>query len=342
MSELTQSTVGIVEYSPVESRLSELREKYAVVPDAETKEGYEACRLALRELVTCRTDIEKARKELKADVLERGRLIDGEAKRITAALLEIETPVKEAKAVVDDRIQREKEEAERRERERVEAIQRVIEGFERAPLTAIGKAPEHIQELIGKAVAYTVDPFKFGEYSERAELARKSAIEQLTTLKAQAEAKAAMEKELADERARMAAERAEFERQKAEAERKRAELEAEKAAAQASVSKPTPDVIQPTEQAMDELKAGIVTTAGPKVDAESPEEQAATAIAFTCNLTNEEARAVVAMIKGGNIPFVFFDKEVYETSKRIEGLLINGTSNIEPKGLMADMKTQEG
>src|ERR1041385_4943815 len=78
-----------------------LRDKYADLPAADTRVGYEAHRTALNELVKLRTGIEARRKELKAESLERGRAIDAFAKWATEVIERIEEPIRKAKQVVD-------------------------------------------------------------------------------------------------------------------------------------------------------------------------------------------------------------------------------------------------
>ena len=97
--------------------IDELREKYGELK-ASDNAGYHAVRLAIADVRKVRVDVEKARKDLKADALEYGRKVDAEAKRVTALLLEIEEPLKAEKARIDDAketARREKEEAERKQ-----------------------------------------------------------------------------------------------------------------------------------------------------------------------------------------------------------------------------------
>lgn len=299
----TKTGCKVVEYSFVEERLGELRAKYAVIPDAETKEGYEFIRKGVRELVSCRTDIEKKRKEIKAPVLLRSKLIDSEAKRITAALSEIEAPLKAAKSEVDERKRREKEERERIERERVEAIEAVISKIERAPMQARGKSALEIETTLAQVENYEVKESDFAEFTERAKMVKEQALEKLREFHAEAV-------KVEEARALVESQKAEIEREKAEIEREKAEIEAARAALEAEKAKSqkAPAPIQTTEQAAADLKDGIVKTEGQPVDDETPEEQAAMRIAFTCSLGNQKARAVVEMIKTGNVPFIYFSE----------------------------------
>ena len=119
----------LVEYGVTDAALATLKDKYAVVPDAATKEGYAEIKAGLKELTPLRTDVEKKRKELKADALEYGRKVDGEAKRITGVILELETPFKEAKKLQDEKEERIKQEALEKERARIAAIEQKVTGI---------------------------------------------------------------------------------------------------------------------------------------------------------------------------------------------------------------------
>ena len=83
---------------------------------ADTHQGYVTVKSAITEVRTYRTGVERARKELKKSALDWGKRVDAEARRVTDLLLEIETPLREEKARIDDeaeRLRKEKEEAER-------------------------------------------------------------------------------------------------------------------------------------------------------------------------------------------------------------------------------------
>ena len=113
----------IVEYNVSNAAIAELKSKYGGLT-ADTPQGYEDVKTALKEVSGYRIAVENKRKELKADALEYGRKVDAEAKRIQALIAEVEEPLKLEKKKVDDekdRIAREKVEAERRELERLRA-----------------------------------------------------------------------------------------------------------------------------------------------------------------------------------------------------------------------------
>lgn len=88
---------AIVKLNATEAGLSALRadlsgKRY----DLTTTKGDKDARADRQRCVTLRTTLEKRRKEMKAPALEFGKLIDGEAKRITDAILALESPIDSA------------------------------------------------------------------------------------------------------------------------------------------------------------------------------------------------------------------------------------------------------
>lgn len=97
----------IAEYNQTAAALAILREKYCGPFDVTTTKGMTIAKEARAEVKGYRVVLEKLRVELKAPALERTRLIDAEAKRITAELLAIEEPID---AVIKAEEQRKEEE----------------------------------------------------------------------------------------------------------------------------------------------------------------------------------------------------------------------------------------
>lgn len=219
----------IAEYSATEHALATLRERYAgqlydVTKPAEMK----AAREARAELRTLRTDLEKKRVALKAPALERSRLIDAEAKRITQALAELEEPIDVQIRAEEDRKAREKAEREQVERERVKAINDKIVQIRAMPLQATGKTAAEIAALYGTLDAIEIAPEQFQELADEARDARTVALAALADLHS-------AKKSDEDERARIKAEGerlAEVKRQQdAEAAAERERIAAEERAA---------------------------------------------------------------------------------------------------------------
>ena len=113
----------IVKYSVTMAQIAKLKKEYNEVPkDLSVKKNYELVKKAASHIRGLRGEVEKRRKELKADALEWGRKVDSTAKEITTALIEIEEPFATAKKDHDTAIELAKREAVLKEEKRVDAI----------------------------------------------------------------------------------------------------------------------------------------------------------------------------------------------------------------------------
>lgn len=203
---MNEKTVNaIAEYEPIAAALAGIEKYRGLVVDVTTPQGMKEAKAALREIAAPRIALEKARTRLKADVLERGRLIDGEAKRIGALFAEIEDPIKK-------QVDAEEERAERERQAAIEAEQRRL-----AEEEAARKRAE--EERLA---------------AERAEIARQQAALKAAQDKAEEEARArraaiAAEEEAARQRIaeadRLAREKREAEEAKVKAARDRIDAE---------------------------------------------------------------------------------------------------------------------
>jgi hypothetical protein len=122
MSTTDKPSTTLAEYAPAEAVLSDLRTRFESLTSVETPEKYRAVVKAIAETRKWRTDLEADRVKLKQPALERCRVIDAEAKRITNELFAIENPLKKLKEDFDkakERAEREAAEAERKELERL-------------------------------------------------------------------------------------------------------------------------------------------------------------------------------------------------------------------------------
>ncbi len=195
------------EYDPFVAQLAELEHYNAtVVFDYETPAGNREARSHVYKLRQTKAAVEGVRKQLKAESLERGRRIDGEAKQIRERIeAMIEGHVEQLDAV------------EAREQARRDEIQARFD-----ELTALGISESESSELLPSAMlkaqleklrAYTIDG-KFAERMAEALKLREELAINLADCVARSEAAEAAEAE----RKRIEAERAEAER----AERERA------------------------------------------------------------------------------------------------------------------------
>ncbi|KAA5569977.1 DUF1351 domain-containing protein, partial [Pseudomonas aeruginosa] len=141
--DLENGTVEVAEYNATNAALAKLREKYATLPDANTADGYEFIKAGIKELTTLRTSLEAARKREKAPYIEAGQIIDAEAKRITAALVTLEDPMKAAKKEVDDRVERERQ-------ERIARLLSKVDAIKGMPAQVRGKTSDEIAAMIDR------------------------------------------------------------------------------------------------------------------------------------------------------------------------------------------------
>ena len=83
---------------------------------ADTHAGYEMVRAGIAEVTKYRTGVDRAGKELKASAVAYQKKVNAEVNRVKGLLLEIETPLCEEKARIDDeaeRLRKEKEDEEK-------------------------------------------------------------------------------------------------------------------------------------------------------------------------------------------------------------------------------------
>ena len=219
MSALIKTEIS--EYSPTAAALAELRQKYEkAVYDTSTVVGMAKAVAARRELREVRVNLEKLRKELKAPALERSRLIDAEAKTLTAQIEAMEEPIDSQIKAEEARKAAEKAERERIERERVEALHRRVGLIREQPTRYVGKPSAEIAAKISALSGMEIGT-DFAELQGDAHTAKAEAISTLTQMHAKAQ-----EQELEAERLRIEREELEAQRkaQEEQAARDRAEL----------------------------------------------------------------------------------------------------------------------
>ncbi|MDI1301986.1 MAG: hypothetical protein PSX71_08785 [bacterium] len=208
---------AIVEYSATEQALAELRTRYEVaVFDVSTGKGLDAAKAARAEIRGYRVSLEKMRVELKAPVIAHGKLLDDEAKRITAALVELEDPIDAIIKAEEKRKQEEKAERDRIEAARIADIRAKIAAIVASPNSA-GKTSDQIIARRDEIAALVIDLDGFAELAGEAMMARQQAVATLNQM-------AADKKAHEDEQAAMAAERERQEKAAAEIRRQQEEL----------------------------------------------------------------------------------------------------------------------
>ncbi len=202
-------TYQIQEYNQTAAAISLLRDKYAGPFDTTTKEGMATAKTARADVRGYRVSVEKLRTELKAPLLERGKLIDAEAKRIITELASIEEPIDAAIKAEERRKEEEKAAKARAEAARVERIKANLTTIRQKATTAIGKHANIIADALDWANNYQPDPTEFAEYLPEAIATRNEIRAVLETM--------LNERRAADaEQARIKAEREELARLRAQ------------------------------------------------------------------------------------------------------------------------------
>ncbi len=216
-SEMLQKPTPVAEYSATEAALSDLAARFkGVVYDVRTRDGMKDAVAARAELREYRVNLEKLRVEIKAPALERCRLIDAEAKRITSALVALEDPID---TVIKQETSRKDQERIANE-ERIAAIQQSIADLNAIVPSMAGASSARLTARIAALQDYDVAEWA-EEFLADAQKAHQSAIAALQQLHAGA---LAQEQAAAEETAKIAAERAELEvLRKEQQERARAE-----------------------------------------------------------------------------------------------------------------------
>ncbi|MDS4026127.1 MAG: hypothetical protein RKO25_03915 [Candidatus Contendobacter sp.] len=157
-------TYQIQEYNQTATALSLLRAKYNGPFITTTKEGMAAAKAARAEVRGYRTTVEKLRTKLKAPLIERGALIDTEAKRINAELIAIEEPIDAAIKAEERRKEEEKAAKARAEAERIAQINARLLGIRRIPTSLLGKPATEIKAEIARLTTHQPDPTEFAEH----------------------------------------------------------------------------------------------------------------------------------------------------------------------------------
>ena len=303
-------TTAVAEYSPIAAGLAAARARYAdVVWDLTTTRGNEEARRARKELVSLRTGLEAKRKELKAPLLAQAKLVDDEAKRITAELLQLEEPIDELIRADERRREEERAALEAAEKARVAGIRERIAAIVAQPVKAARiRSSALLQTAIDNLAAQKISADEFEEFADGARLAHADALAAMRVMldairereaeearvRAEREAQAQRDAAAAAERAeaerlareareaeerRLAAERAEFERQQAEARAAQEAQAARLAAQQAEIERQAAELRAQQEEAARaaaEAEAAAVAEAEPVAEPE-PEQIADTA-----------------------------------------------------------------
>lgn len=264
----------IAEFVSTEAALREIETTFSQVPDVTTKDGMAAARETRRSLVSLRTTVEAERVRLKAPLLERGRIIDAEAKRITERVVKVESPIDAAIKAEEARVEAEREAKRRAEEEAKRQRQRELDA-QVAEVAALGQSTDIDR---GLATLASIDPASFpDEIQMRVIEAKRNARAQLESRKAEAERRAAEQAELERQRAELAAAREAAAKARAEAERQLEEVRQQQAAAAAELERQQREMQQQRDELARAFEAKRAEAAAEEATkaAEVPDEKSA-------------------------------------------------------------------
>jgi colicin import membrane protein len=268
-----ESTLSVIKYDVTDAAIIELRERYAGMKIVDSA-SYEHVRVAIGEVRTKRTGVEKRRKELKAYALDYGRKVDAEAKRLTDALLTIENPLQTEK----DRVDAEKEAVRQakalKEKERVDGIRARITAFQHLLVEIQGKSSDEILKVLDNAMDCEAPEEIFMEFTAEANKSKEEVINGLVKayqekLKAEKEAEA-----LKIEQERLAKQKAEQEeaQRKIDEENRKVREAQEKLEAERKAEKERQERAEFEHRAQEEAKVRAEAEAREKVEREAKQE----------------------------------------------------------------------
>jgi len=168
-----------VEYNMTEAGINQLRKEYdpVLIPDTETKgdEGYLIVHDKVMDIVKRRTGIEKKRKLLKSDALAWGKKVDGEAKRLTEIIEEIEKPWKDIKTELDEKEAVEAEKARLAEVERIQIIEAKVSQLKDSTSGLLTFDVVKLKERLTSVTAIVINE-SYGEFAEAAQFHKDNAV----------------------------------------------------------------------------------------------------------------------------------------------------------------------
>lgn len=214
---------ALAPFSATEAALTEMRQRVADHTfDCTTTKGDQEARASRMQLVKLRTSLDKLRKDLNDDDQQRIATRNGEAKRITAAILELEEPIDAQIKAQEAVVEQARQAREAKERARLASQDAGLAAIIQLPLAYVHRLAADIQAGIDRLRDQDMTGFD-DDYIARALRAQRDVLGQLTAMH-----EAAAQHEA--EKAKMDADRAENERVAKEAAEARGREQAEAAA----------------------------------------------------------------------------------------------------------------
>ena len=160
------------EYSLTQVQLVQLAEEYdpSLIPEAKAvgDEGYVEIHEKVMAITKVRTNVERKRKDLKRDALAWGRLVDGEAKRLTGIVEDLESPWRAVKTELDAEERRLAEEKLAAEQARVAQIEGNIADIRSRTEGLLNMTADAIAARMADLDSIEITEEAFGEFTEAA------------------------------------------------------------------------------------------------------------------------------------------------------------------------------
>ena len=195
---------ALAQYGVQDAAISEMRAKYMPLKanGIQDRKGLDLVHDARMVVARVRIAVEKKRVELKADALEFGRAVDGEAKRITALITPIEDHLAEQESCVEREKARIKAEAERARAAKLDTRMSHLRQYESA------LAPSQVEPLADDQFIVALETARVA-YNAIVDERERVAAEAKAKSEAEAVARKAEQKSLDAQREQMALEDAE-------------------------------------------------------------------------------------------------------------------------------------
>lgn len=214
----------VPEYAQTALVLNDLKQRFAgrVFESLETDAQRKAARKDIAEVRDYRTGLEAERKRIKAPALERCRLIDAEAARLTAELRALEDPMKAQLDAKEAEIEAEKIRKANAEAERVKGHMDAIQKMRDFPLLLQGKPAEVMKARIEDFVCNEIIAWDaYDEFADQAKDAYTAALASSRELLQRQRDHEAEQEQIKRDREELAKQRAENERLQREVEERR-------------------------------------------------------------------------------------------------------------------------
>jgi len=175
-----------IKYSTSKAALTKFKKKYAKVPDATTKEGYQAILDFKKVAVPLRTGIEKERVLQAAAANAHLKEVNGQARELREGIEEVETKWYAARKAVDDAEAKRQQEEQDKIDARTAEIESKIGTMQTMTEGLLGASVEVLQARLDMANDLVIDEKGYDEHVDAANTVLKTTITQLESAVANA------------------------------------------------------------------------------------------------------------------------------------------------------------